>query len=260
MAALAGLVLVDQAGVQVGVDRHLLAGHGVEGEAGADLGHAAGTVGDDDELDDGQDQEDHQTDDQRAADHEVPEGLDDLAGVAVGEHQPGRGDVQRQPEQGRHEQQRREDGEVQRLLDLHRDQQDQQRGGDVDREQHVDQRRRQRHDQHEDDRDDADRHRHLAHALHASLPGTQSGRRITPSSSAARRSAGTAVDPQPLGAPRRRRRELGPTIRRPDHQRAASGGGCRRSPSSGLGQVVDAPAARSPAGGSRPSRRGRPGA
>ena len=51
-AAAAGLVLVDQAGVQVGVDRHLLAGHRVEGEAGADLGDAAGTVGDDDELDD----------------------------------------------------------------------------------------------------------------------------------------------------------------------------------------------------------------
>ena len=40
-AARAGLVLVDQPGVEVGVDRHLLAGHGVEGEAGADLGDAA---------------------------------------------------------------------------------------------------------------------------------------------------------------------------------------------------------------------------
>ena len=72
MAAPAGLVLVDEAGVEVGVDRHLLAGHGVEGEAGSDLGDAAGTVGDDDELDDRQDQEDHETDDQGAADDEVP--------------------------------------------------------------------------------------------------------------------------------------------------------------------------------------------
>ncbi len=36
----AGLRLVDQAGVQVGVDGHLLAGHGVEGEAGGNLGGA----------------------------------------------------------------------------------------------------------------------------------------------------------------------------------------------------------------------------
>ena len=49
----------------------------------ADLGDAAGTVGDDDELDDHQDHEDHQADDQRAADDEVAEGLDHLAGEAV---------------------------------------------------------------------------------------------------------------------------------------------------------------------------------
>ncbi len=83
------------AGVEVGVDRHLLAGHGVEGEPGGDLGDAAGTVGDDDELDDDQDQEDDQADDDRAADDEVAERLDDLAGVAVAEDEPGRGDVER---------------------------------------------------------------------------------------------------------------------------------------------------------------------
>ena len=33
-AALAGLLLGDEAGVEVGVDRHLLAGHRVEGEGG----------------------------------------------------------------------------------------------------------------------------------------------------------------------------------------------------------------------------------
>ena len=50
-AALARLLVGDLARVEVGVDRHLLAGHGVEGEARADLGHAAGAVRDDDELD-----------------------------------------------------------------------------------------------------------------------------------------------------------------------------------------------------------------
>src|SRR5581483_6817743 len=61
-APVAGLVVGDQAGVEVGVDRHLLAGHGVEGEPGGHLGHAAGAVGHHDELDDDQDQEDDQTD------------------------------------------------------------------------------------------------------------------------------------------------------------------------------------------------------
>ena len=49
-AAALGLVFVDEAGVEVGVDRHLLAGHRVEGESGGDFGDATGTVRDHDEL------------------------------------------------------------------------------------------------------------------------------------------------------------------------------------------------------------------
>ena len=75
----ARLVLGDLAGVEVGVDRHLLARHGVEGEARPDLGHAAGTGGDDHELDDDEDQEDDEADDDVAADDEAAEGRDDLA-------------------------------------------------------------------------------------------------------------------------------------------------------------------------------------
>ena len=58
------LVVVDDPGVEVGVDRHLLAGHRVEGEPGGDLGNAGGTVGDDDELDDHQDEEHDEADDE----------------------------------------------------------------------------------------------------------------------------------------------------------------------------------------------------
>ncbi len=83
-AALARLGVGDLAGVQVGVDRHLLAGHGVEGEARADLGHAPRAAGDHDELDDHEDQEHDDADDQVAADDEVPERVDHRAGVAVG--------------------------------------------------------------------------------------------------------------------------------------------------------------------------------
>ena len=53
--ALARLGVGDGAGGHVAVDGELLAGHAVEGEAGADLGHAAGALGDDDEVDDEKD-------------------------------------------------------------------------------------------------------------------------------------------------------------------------------------------------------------
>ena len=48
---------------ELGVDGHLLAGHRVEHEPRADLGHALGALGDDDELDDRQDEEDDRADD-----------------------------------------------------------------------------------------------------------------------------------------------------------------------------------------------------
>ncbi len=55
LAALACLVFGDLAGVEIGVDRHLLTGHGVEGEASCDLGDTTGTCRDDHELDHDQD-------------------------------------------------------------------------------------------------------------------------------------------------------------------------------------------------------------
>ena len=54
-APLARLLVGDHAGVEVGVDRHLLARHRVEREARGDFGDASGAVGDDDELDHDQD-------------------------------------------------------------------------------------------------------------------------------------------------------------------------------------------------------------
>ena len=91
-----GFILVDEAGRQVGVDGHLLAGHGVQGEPGRNLGDTAGTLGDDDEVDEHQDGENDDTDDKVVAHDEAAEGLDDLSGgvgtfVAVGEDQPRRG-------------------------------------------------------------------------------------------------------------------------------------------------------------------------
>ena len=99
LAAHDGLVLGDEAGVQIGVDRHLLAGHGIQGEARADFRDAAGALGDHDEVDDHEDGEHDDADGVVAADHELAERLDDVArgmraGVAVEQHDARRGDVQ----------------------------------------------------------------------------------------------------------------------------------------------------------------------
>ena len=80
LAALLGDLLVDQAGGEIGVDRHLLARHGVEVEARRDFGDAARTLGDDDEVHDHQDREHDDSDHEIAAHHEIAEGLDDVAG------------------------------------------------------------------------------------------------------------------------------------------------------------------------------------
>ena len=64
-------LVVDHAGRKIGIDRHLLAGNGVEGEARADFGDTRRALGDDDEIDDDQDEEDDQADDEIAAHHEA---------------------------------------------------------------------------------------------------------------------------------------------------------------------------------------------
>ena len=81
-AARAGLCFVDQAGVQVRVDRHLLSGQRIQRESRRDFRDADRAMVDDDILNRDQHQEDDDTDDVVAADDEVAEGLDHVAGSA----------------------------------------------------------------------------------------------------------------------------------------------------------------------------------
>ena len=103
-AALARVVGVDQAGVEIGVDGHLLAGQRVQGEARGHFGDALATLGDHQEVHDGEDDEDDDADDEVAADHHLAERLDHLArcvgaGVAFEQHDTGGGHVERQTQQ-----------------------------------------------------------------------------------------------------------------------------------------------------------------
>ena len=82
--------------------------------------------------------------------------------VALGQDQARRGDVEREPQQGRDQQHRREGAELERLLDEQRGQQDQHREGDREASSRSSSRRRHRQDQHHEDADHAQRKRQVA--------------------------------------------------------------------------------------------------
>jgi hypothetical protein len=101
LAPLAGFALVDQTRREIGVDRHLLAGHGIQGEARGDFRDAARTFGDHDEVHDHQDREDDEADHEVALHDQLAEGLNDIAGrgrtfAAVAQNQTCRSEVERQ--------------------------------------------------------------------------------------------------------------------------------------------------------------------
>ena len=152
---------------EIGVDRHLLARHGVEVEARRDFGDTAGTLGDDDEVHDHENREHDDADDEIAAHHEIAERLDDVAGgvgalMAVRQDQPRRGEVERQPQHGRNQEDGRERREFQRRLDEQRRHQDQDRQRDRDRQEEIEHHRGQRQDQHHQDGEDAEGQREIA--------------------------------------------------------------------------------------------------
>ena len=139
-----GLALVDQAGVEIGVDGHLLAGHGVEGKTRAHLGNPPGALGHHHEVDDHQDREHHDTDHVVTADHHLTERLDHLTGggvavLAVEHHHPRGGHVQCQAQQGCHQQNRREYRKIQRPQGVHAHQQDYDGRGNVEGKEHIEQ-------------------------------------------------------------------------------------------------------------------------
>jgi len=166
-AAGLGLILVDQTGVEVGVDGHLFAGHGVEGKACAHLGNPPGALGDHHEVNDHQDREHHDTDHVVTADHHLTEGLDHLTGGGVAvlavehDHAGGR-HVERQPQQGRHQQDRREYRKVQRPQGVNAHQQNHDRQRNVEGEEHVQQERRHRQHHHCQHHQQQQRHTQIA--------------------------------------------------------------------------------------------------
>src|SRR5579875_3043896 len=164
LATLTRLRLGDQAGIQVRVDGELLPRHRIEREARGDFGDAAGAVRDDDELNHG---EDHEHDDPHcevAADHDVPECLDHPSRIAVQQDRAGRRHVERKAEERDDQEQRREDAERERVLDVEGRQHHDECEREVEREQQIE----------EDgaDRDDHQRDQHDRGRSHPEVPGS----------------------------------------------------------------------------------------
>ncbi len=123
VAAPLGGLRAEDAGIDLGIDRHLPAGQGVQHEAGGNLGDAAGALGDDNEIDDDENDEDDAADEVIAADRELAEGFDDTPGrtwpgIAVEQNRARGGDVQRQAHQRRGQQHGGEGGKFRRRGDV----------------------------------------------------------------------------------------------------------------------------------------------
>jgi hypothetical protein len=147
----------EQPGVQIGVDRHLLARQRVEREARGDFGYAARALGDDDQVDDHQHDKDEQADDIIAADQHLAERLDHMscrrrALMPVDEHHARRRDIEREAEQCREQEHGGKGREIKRFRGLQRNHQDQQTDHDVRDEADVEDQRRNR-DHHQRDKD-----------------------------------------------------------------------------------------------------------
>jgi hypothetical protein len=98
----------------------LLARHGIERETGGHFGHALGSLGDHHEVDDGQNQEHHQSDHKIAGDDELPERLDDMAGVGLNQNQTRRRDGEGEPKQCCQQQDRGKRGKFNDVLQVDR--------------------------------------------------------------------------------------------------------------------------------------------
>ena len=116
-AAVARLILIDQTGIEVGINRHLLAGHCVQCKARAYFRNTPRTLRDYNEVNDDKNQKDNDTNNVVTTNDNLTEGLNYLTGgiatlVPVQQHNTGRRDVERQPEQRCTEQDGRKHREI----------------------------------------------------------------------------------------------------------------------------------------------------
>ena len=111
-AAFFGHFLVDHTRIQIGIDRHLFAGHRIQCESCIHFRNAPRPLGHHNEVDDHQDSKDDEADNVVAADDELTKGGDHFTGcfvtfMAVDQNHAGGSHVQTQPQHRRKQQHRR---------------------------------------------------------------------------------------------------------------------------------------------------------
>ena len=112
LAALGRFFSAQHASIQIGVDSHLFAGHGVQCETRRNLGHTTRTARDHHQINNNENDKDKNTDREIAGDYELAKRLNNLACgvrafVAAAQHNARGGDVQPQPQNRGDEQKRR---------------------------------------------------------------------------------------------------------------------------------------------------------
>ena len=162
-----GFVFINEPGVEVGLNGHLLAGHGVQGKAGRHFGDTRGTGGDDHFIEQKENTEDHDTNHIAAADNELAKGLDYVAGgvgafVPVQQNQTGGSHVEGQAQQSGHQQQGRENGKFQGREHEHGGDQHDERQGNADGQHDVHEERGQGYEHHKQDDHHARGQQHVA--------------------------------------------------------------------------------------------------
>ncbi len=76
--AFARFLLGDEAGIEICINRHLLTGHGIQGEACRDFRHPTRTFGDHDKVNHNKNRKYDETNNVVVSDNEIPEGMDHL--------------------------------------------------------------------------------------------------------------------------------------------------------------------------------------
>ena len=132
------LLLRNQTGAEVRVDRHLLTGHRVQRKSCRNLGNAFRALGDNDKLHQYDNQEYDYADNRIALQNEGADGGDNLPRLPLlCQDQSGRGNIQPDTKERRNQKERGEYGKFQRLLDVHRNQQNNQRNRNIQYEKDI---------------------------------------------------------------------------------------------------------------------------
>ncbi len=154
-------LLVDEPGVEIGVDRHLFSRHRIEGEAGTHFADALGPFGDDDEVDRHEHDEDDDPHDVVPAYDELTETLDHLSRrirplVTMEQDPSSGGHVERESKERCDEQKGWKSGDLEWIGHIDGGHQHHQRERDARREQNIEQERGHGEHHRSEDREDQD--------------------------------------------------------------------------------------------------------